>query len=89
MFVFSSGQLYGSNFLSALRGYGGDVCRFVSCPVGETCVNGVCNGGALLGGYYGGLAGGYGAAGGLGLLGGANKCKFQLCIFKFYVAFLF
>lgn len=69
-------QLYGSNFLSAMRGYAGDSCRFISCPVGEVCVNGVCNGGALTGGYYGGgLTGAYGA-GGLGLLGGANKCEF-------------
>jgi hypothetical protein len=72
-----------------MRGYAGDTCRFISCPVGEVCVNGVCNGGALMGNYYGGglagnygygggLAGnyGYGAATGLGLLGGANKCKF-------------
>ncbi|KAI6184310.1 hypothetical protein M3Y97_00582500 [Aphelenchoides bicaudatus] len=72
----SSAQFYGSNFLSAMRGYGGDVCRFISCPVGETCVNGVCNGGGLLGNYYGGLASPYGGLTGYGaggLLGGANK----------------
>jgi hypothetical protein len=50
-------------------------------------VNGVCNGGGLLGGYYGGLGGGYGGAlgglSGLGPGGGANKCKFYLNL-KFF-----
>uniref|UniRef100_A0A915EN41 EB domain-containing protein n=1 Tax=Ditylenchus dipsaci TaxID=166011 RepID=A0A915EN41_9BILA len=70
-------QLFGSNFLSALRGYGTDTCRFVSCPFGQYCMNGVCTisaaaglgtAGAGLGGYGGGL----GLAGG-GLFGSANK----------------
>uniref|UniRef100_A0A914ID74 EB domain-containing protein n=1 Tax=Globodera rostochiensis TaxID=31243 RepID=A0A914ID74_GLORO len=74
------GQYYGSNFLSALRGYGTDLCRFVSCPLGQYCINGVCQVNSVASGLYGGGYGsalyggvGAGAGGSLGLYGAANK----------------
>ncbi|KAI1727302.1 hypothetical protein Ddc_04602 [Ditylenchus destructor] len=76
--IVTEAQLFGSNFLNSLRGYGTDTCRFVSCPFGQYCLNGVCQvstaaglpyaGGVGLGGYGAGL----GAFGG-GLLGAAHK----------------
>uniref|UniRef100_A0A183BWX8 EB domain-containing protein n=1 Tax=Globodera pallida TaxID=36090 RepID=A0A183BWX8_GLOPA len=98
MFLFvpsGIGQFYGSNFLSALRGYGTDLCRFVSCPLGQYCINGVCQVNSAASGFYGGGYGsalyggagvGAGAGGSLGLYGAANKCLAKYCLFfdKFY-----
>lgn len=77
----SLSQYYGSNFLSALRGYGSDLCRFVSCPLGQYCINGVCQVNSALSGLgYGGFGSGYNGLGaygtGLGAYGmyaAANK----------------
>ncbi|KAL3086634.1 hypothetical protein niasHT_037760 [Heterodera trifolii] len=71
-------QFYGSNFLSALRGYGTDLCRFVSCPLGQWCINGVCQMNSVASGQYGG---GYGSAlyGGAGGMLGLNSAANKLC----------
>lgn len=63
-----------------MRGYGTDTCRFVSCPFGQYCINGICSVSSSLGGYgslgsnlggsYGASLGGYGSSlNGLGGLG--------------------
>lgn len=78
--------------MSALRGYGPDMCRFISCPLGQYCVAGICQPVDY------GLGGGYGGrlnSGTYGLYAAASKlcadtvdcysgqiCQAGRCIFQ-------
>uniref|UniRef100_A0A0N5C784 CC domain-containing protein n=1 Tax=Strongyloides papillosus TaxID=174720 RepID=A0A0N5C784_STREA len=66
-----SPQFLGSNFLSVLRGYSSDMCRYISCSYGSYCMNGVCmNSQNNLLGYGSGSLGSMGGFNSLNGLGG-------------------
>uniref|UniRef100_A0A0N4Z4I8 CC domain-containing protein n=1 Tax=Parastrongyloides trichosuri TaxID=131310 RepID=A0A0N4Z4I8_PARTI len=80
-------QMLGSNFLSVLRGYGSDMCRYISCSYGSYCLNGVCmnNQNNLLG--YGGNPGssfGYYMINLLSISFSGQSCQGGRCMYTGY-----